>query len=95
MRRRCICSSTDVQLYRVRARFLRGARDAVQIFGGPVLAKIDDRFDYGETRIYAITVTNGLEITVIYIDISETERRIISAWRSERHGRKARWGSLG
>ena len=69
--------------------------DAVKIFEGPTLEKIDDRFDYGETRVYAIAVTNGLEITVTYIDISETERRIISAWRSERHGRKAYWGSLG
>jgi uncharacterized protein len=68
--------------------------DAVKVFEGPTLEKIDDRFEYGETRVYAIGVTNGLEITVIYSDISETERRIISAWRSERHEKTAYWESL-
>ena len=68
--------------------------DAVKIFEGPTLEKTDDRFDYGETRVYAIGVTNGLEITVSYTDLSETERRIISAWRSERHERTAYWQSL-
>jgi uncharacterized DUF497 family protein len=31
---------------------------------------------------------NGLEITVIYADIAEDERRVISAWRSEAHERR-------
>jgi len=68
--------------------------DAVKVFEGPTLERIDDRFDYGEARVYAIGMTNGLEVTVIYTDISESERRIISAWRSERHERKAYWQSL-
>lgn len=68
--------------------------DAVKIFEGPTLERIDDRFDYGETRVYAIGATNGVEVTVIYADVSESERRIISAWRSERHERKAYWQSL-
>jgi uncharacterized protein len=68
--------------------------DAARIFEGPTLERIDDRFDYGETRVYAIGVTSGMEVTVIYTDISGSERRIISAWRSERHERKAYWQSL-
>ena len=32
------------------------------------LEKVDDRFDYGETRVYAIGVVNGIETTVIYTD---------------------------
>jgi uncharacterized DUF497 family protein len=68
--------------------------DAVRIFDGPTLEKVDDRFDYGESRVYAIGIANGLEITVIYTDVSESERRIISAWRSERHERIAYWKSL-
>lgn len=40
--------------------------DSVQIFEGPTLEKTDDRFDYGETRVYAIGMTNGLEVTVLY-----------------------------
>ena len=63
--------------------------DAIRIFDGPTLEKVDDRFDYGEIRVYAIGVVSGLEITLIYTDVSETERRIISAWRAERHERKA------
>ena len=68
--------------------------DAIRIFDGPTLEKVDDRFDYGETRVYAIGVVNGFEITLIYTDVSEGERRIISAWRAERHERTAYWRSL-
>jgi uncharacterized DUF497 family protein len=68
--------------------------DAIRIFEGPTLERVDDRFDYGETRIYAIGVVDGLEITLIYTDVSETERRVISAWRAERHERTAYWQSL-
>jgi len=32
---------------------------------------------------------------VTYTDVSESERRIISAWRAERHERAAYWRSLG
>ncbi len=69
--------------------------DAIRIFDGPTLERVDDRFDYGEVRVYAIALANGLEITLIYTDITETERRIISAWRAERHEREAYWQSLG
>ena len=68
--------------------------DAIRIFDGPTLEKVDDRFDYREIRVYAIGVANGLEVTVIYTDVSESERRIISAWRAERHERTAYWQSL-
>ena len=68
--------------------------DAIRIFEGPTLEKVDDRFDYGETRVYVIGVVSGIEITLIYTDVSETKRRIISAWRAERHERKAYWQNL-
>ena len=38
--------------------------DAARIFEGPTVEQVDDRFDYGELRIYAIGLVNGLEITV-------------------------------
>jgi uncharacterized DUF497 family protein len=53
--------------------------DAVRIFDGLTLEQVDDRFDYGERRIHSIGIVNGLEITVIYSDAGEDERRIISA----------------
>ena len=68
--------------------------DAVQIFEGRTVEVIDGRFDYGEIRVYAIGLINGIEITVIYADKGEDERRIISAGRSEAHERLACWRDL-
>ena len=68
--------------------------DAIRIFEGPTLERVDDRFDYGEIRVYAIGLVNGLEITVIYVDQTNDERRIISAWRSEPHERRNYWQNL-
>jgi uncharacterized DUF497 family protein len=68
--------------------------DAIRIFDGPTLEQVDDRFEYGEVRIYAVGVVNGIEITVVYTDVSHDERRIISAWRAERHEREAYWKNV-
>jgi uncharacterized protein len=68
--------------------------DAARVFEGPALERVDDRYDYGEERIYAIGMVNGLEITVIYVDLEAGERRIISAWRSEPHERREYWKSI-
>ena len=68
--------------------------DAVRIFEGVTVEKVDDRFDYGEIRVYAISLVNGLEITVIYTDRDHDERRIISAWRAEPHERRYYWQNI-
>lgn len=68
--------------------------DAQRIFEGPTVEKTDDRFDYGETRVYAVGLVNGLEITVVYADKNDDERRIISAWRSEPHERRYYWQNI-
>ena len=68
--------------------------DAVKIFEGPTLEQVDERFDYGEIRVYAVGVVNGIEVTVIHTDVSHRERRIISAWRAERHEREAYWKNV-
>jgi len=83
-----------------RNRELRGIafEDAIRIFEGPTLERLDDRFNYGEDRVYAIGLVNGLEITVIYADRknenNNEERRIISAWRSEPHERRRYWQNI-
>ena len=69
--------------------------DAKRIFEGPTVERVDDRFEYGEGHVYAIGLVNGLEITVIYTDCDDDERRIISAWRSEPHERRAYWQRVG
>jgi uncharacterized DUF497 family protein len=68
--------------------------DAARVFEGPTVERVDDRFDYGERRVYAIGLANGLEITVIYTDRTDDERRIISAWRAEPHERRHYWKSI-
>jgi uncharacterized protein len=68
--------------------------DAALIFEGPTVESIDDRFDYGETRVYAIGVVNGIELTVIYTDRDQGDRHIISAWKSEPHERRYYWKKL-
>jgi len=56
--------------------------DAKRIFEGPTVERVDDRFDYDEIRVYAIGLVNGLEITVVYSDRDDDERRIISGMAS-------------
>jgi uncharacterized DUF497 family protein len=68
--------------------------DAMRIFDGPTVEKVDDRFDYGETWVYAVGLVNGLEITVVYTDRDNDERRIISAWRAEAHERCYYWQGI-
>ena len=49
----------------------------------------------GKFGFMPLVVANGFEITVIFTDVPENERRIISAWRAERHEREAYWQSIG
>jgi uncharacterized DUF497 family protein len=56
--------------------------DAVRISEGPTVERVDDRFDYGERRIYALGLVNGLEITVVY-----TDRKMTSGALLRRGGR--------
>ena len=69
-------------------------QDAARIFDGPTVERADDRYDYGEVRIYAVGLVNGIEITVIYTDGGRDERHIISAWRFEPHERRYFWSHL-
>ena len=69
-------------------------QDAARIYEGPTVERIDDRIDYGETRVYAIGLVNGIEITVIYTDRGNDERRLIAAWRAEPHERRYYWQHL-
>jgi uncharacterized protein len=54
-------------------------QDAARIFDGPTVERTDDRFAYGEVRVYAIGLVNGIEITVIYTDRDPDDRHIMSA----------------
>lgn len=71
---------------------------ATLVFTGPTLEREDTRRDYGERRVIAIGLAQGLELTVVYTDREHQggsiERRIISARRSNRYERKAYQASL-
>lgn len=61
------------------------------VFDGPTLERVDDRADYGERRVIAVGLADGLHLTVVYTDrrsARETVRRIISARRSNRRERR-------
>lgn len=61
------------------------------IFESPTFEVEDRRKDYGERRMVAIGVADGIHLTVVFTDRQsgeeETLRRIISAHRSNRRER--------
>ena len=61
------------------------------IFDGPTVESEDRRRNYGERRVVAIGLADGLQLTVVYTDRTpggETSRRIVSARRSNRFERR-------
>jgi len=72
---------------------------ATLIFDGPTLEIEDTRRDYGERRMVAVGLADGLHLTVVYTDRRHAKgrlrRRIISARRSNRRERRAYDAALG
>ena len=63
---------------------------ATLVFDGPTFEVEDRRKDYGERRMVAIGIADGIHLTVVYTDRQgrdEILRRIISAHRSNRRER--------
>jgi uncharacterized DUF497 family protein len=62
------------------------------------LKRDDTRRDYGERRVIAIDLAEGLALTVVYTDRveagGEVVRRIISARLSNQHEREAYFEAL-
>nr|WP_213685671.1 BrnT family toxin [Roseicyclus sp.] len=52
---------------------------AALIFEGPVLTKIDDRNDYGETRCISVGLVDEVAYVVVHTSRGE-HTRLISAW---------------
>jgi hypothetical protein len=70
---------------------------ATLVFEGPTLEREDSRRDYGEKRVVAIGLAQGIALTVVYTDRAETGtvvRRIISARLSHRRERQAYFEAL-
>ena len=72
---------------------------ATLIFDGPTLEVQDARRDYGERRMVAVGLADGLHLTVVYTDRrqpkGQVQRRIISARRSNRRERRTFDTALG
>jgi len=68
---------------------------AVRIFDGPLVERIDDRYEYGETRINAIGIIESTEVFVAFTEKSSGERRIISARKADRKEREEFWRKTG
>lgn len=67
------------------------------IFDGPTVEREDQRRDYGETRVVAVGLAQGVALTVVYTDRVEAGavvRRIISARLSNRRERQAYFQAL-
>lgn len=65
---------------------------ATLVFQQPTLEEEDMRRDYGEKRVIAVGMADGIALTVVFTDRLEdgdAVRRIISARLSNRHERKA------
>lgn len=64
---------------------------ATLVFSGPTLEREDERHDYGERRVIAIGVADGIHLAVVYTDRRAgrrgIDRRIISARRASRKER--------
>jgi uncharacterized DUF497 family protein len=62
--------------------------DAIGIFEGLVVDKVDDRYDYGETRHIAIGMVDNRVLAVVYTWRGSV-CRIISARKANRNERRA------
>lgn len=62
--------------------------EAKEIFDGPVLTRLDDRRDYGETRRISIGALSGVVVIVVAHTDRAGKTRIISARKANRNERK-------
>ena len=56
--------------------------DAPEIFRGPLLTEVDDRFDYGEVRIKGIGLLKGIAVVIVFTERGDGTIRIISMRRA-------------
>ncbi len=60
---------------------------ASMVWDSDLIEYVDERYDYGESRIVAIGQVEGVELTVVYT-LRGNVRRIISARRAGRYERR-------
>ena len=58
-------------------------RDAIEVFRGFYLERVDDRLDYGEERMIAYGEASGRVVVVVYVWRGD-RRRMVSARKAAR-----------
>ena len=62
--------------------------DVVEIFSGPMIVNIDDRFDYGENRFIGVGFMKSMVAIVVFIEKKADVIRIISARKANKNENK-------
>ena len=63
--------------------------DALEVFAGPTLIRLDTRRDYGEDRWIGIGITRSRVVVLVYTERDDGETiRIISMRKALKHERK-------
>ena len=63
--------------------------DAFRVFEGPMLTRLDDRFEYDEERWVGLGSIYGRAVVVVYTEPDEETIRIISLRKALPHERKS------
>lgn len=64
-------------------------RDAHEIFDGPMLVRLDTRFEYGEDRWIGLGFLREIVVVVVYTEASKGDmRRVISLRKALNYERK-------
>ena len=62
--------------------------DIPELFEGPMLVELDDRFDYGKDRWFSIGLLGNGVAVVVWTERQNDVIRLISARRANRHERQ-------
>jgi uncharacterized DUF497 family protein len=69
--------------------------DAAEVFNGPVVERLDARFDYGEERWIAFgLLRNILCVALVYTERSNRIIRIISFRKADKYEREAYYKAI-
>ena len=63
-------------------------QDVTEVFDGPMIVNIDDRYDYGETRLIGFGWMRQIVVLVVHVEIDDDTIRILSARKANRYERK-------
>ena len=62
--------------------------DVPEMFSGPMLVDLDDRFDYGEERLIGIGLLRSIVAVVVFTERISDVIRIISARKATKYERQ-------